>query len=199
MGNIKRFVGMNYHRNGVGGYGAVVTIFESAETGRMVATSIDPPTYGAESKAEAPRRPSQYAIQRLGFKEAYIEAYLDAFARSTVVVTVEQVNEGDTKTAWRGADYYGPEIAREWRRRCMESLIWPGQPGHDPALEQFHEDMPHVTFPLPRPEGYAPTEQESADIKAFLDRADDVEQFVVRENYPLESNEWAEEREKALR
>ena len=36
-------------------------------------------------------------------------------------------------------------------------------------------------------------------IKAFLDDADDVEAFVIRESYPLEADEWAQERESGLR
>ena len=48
-------------------------------------------------------------------------------------------------------------------------------------------------FPLPRPAGFIPTEEQSAIIKAFIDTAEVEDLIAVERDYPLEADEWVEE------
>lgn len=50
-----------------------------------------------------------------------------------------------------------------------------------------------TTFPLPRPDGHVPTEEESADIKSALDVADARTTAAIAASYPLEWDEWCDE------
>jgi hypothetical protein len=66
--------------------------------------------------------------------DEWVDAWVNAMATRTVVVSPLDVTE-----TWRGADTWGREIAREWRRRCMAGEEWPGQGDYDPAMEWYDE------------------------------------------------------------
>jgi len=49
-------------------------------------------------------------------------------------------------------------------------------------------------FPMPRPNGFTPTEEQSTAIKAALSTRGDAECLAIARAYPLEADEWYDER-----
>lgn len=126
--SVKRFIGMSFHRNGIGGHGALVTIFEDKENGKMVATTLLPDM----DESLTPRNPDD--------PTAWAEQWVSIFAENTVVLTVEQIAAGDVATGWRGADTWGRDIAREWRRRNVDNEVYQSEAGgYDPAMEWYED------------------------------------------------------------
>lgn len=55
------------------------------------------------------------------------------------------------------------------------------------------------SFPIPRPDGFIPTQEQSADIKAALDYADAPQAALIEAHYPLEWDEWNAEADSGQR
>lgn len=97
-----RVVAQEYHRNGIGGAGFIVSLVDwqlpfgggETPTPHFVAITLPGPD-GDESK-----------MQRAVFIE------------QTMVLSIDQLMRGDVSGAWRGSDYVGPAVADAWVERC---------------------------------------------------------------------------------
>lgn len=131
---VKKIHQQAYHRNGIGGHGAVISLFEvEGEKGLFVATSLVP-------DLDESLTPSAFQIERYGEQEAYVEQWLQRFATDTVALNVEQTARGNIAFAegnsWRGADHYGRDLARAWRATCLNGER---DFSYDPATEWYDE------------------------------------------------------------
>lgn len=102
---IVRVIRQNYHRNGIGGAGFVVSLVEWPEA--------------AETARAAGSRCSVFLAVSFDTDDDA------AMCESTAVVNLGQVIEGDIDSAWRGADYVGPAVVAAWRK---------AEAAHDRAL-----------------------------------------------------------------
>jgi hypothetical protein len=132
---IKRIIEQAYHRNGVSGHPAVVSLFEDEENEGVVfvATSLSP------SMCSEALTPDDYMVTRYGEKEAYVEQWLRRFTTDTVVLNVERLAEGNIRfgaNSWRG-DVYGRELAEAWREKQLADTRYGGS--YDPALEWYND------------------------------------------------------------
>lgn len=132
MKYVKRVISQSSHRNGVGGAGFVVTLFEAVDNeGVFVAISM------------RPDRPDEavpdYAIASYGIRDAYIQHERNDFAAHTAVLNVDETANGNIEFAggnsWRG-DNFGYEIADAWRAQCLADAI-----PYDPFLERYHDEV----------------------------------------------------------
>jgi hypothetical protein len=124
VGNsVKRFIAQRYHRNGVSGDGAVVTEFvPKGATYHLIAVTLMPEFNDSLTPSGGDSAPP----------DEWVRQWVSVFATRTVVITPTDVTE-----PWRGADLWGPEIAHEYRRRCMEATNeWDR---YDPAMERYND------------------------------------------------------------
>lgn len=138
---IKRLIAQDYHRNGVGGYGTVVTIFEpepyeeGEDLGVFIAMTIAPEFVGDYV-------PDSYSVKRDGYRKASIEKRIRHFCAATYAVNIEKAAAGDVGFAegnsWRAGDHWGPGIAAAWRDKCLASDFIP----HDPFDDEDYLDQP---------------------------------------------------------
>lgn len=103
-----RVVAQDYHRNGVGGVGFVVSLVEwsdpEAPTPHFVAISF----YGDPDETQDDPR-----TRRALFVEHTAVLQIDLL--SAGVIEMYNAPQGN---AWRGADYVGPSVADAWQARC---------------------------------------------------------------------------------
>lgn len=118
---IKRIIAQDYHRNGIGGNGTIVTIFEpepeeGIPAGPFLAMTIDPELVGDHVPTESRVK------YRGGFVAADEQSRLIQFAANTYAVHLGMAVDGDiefTSNSWRAGDHWGPGIAEAWRDRCV--------------------------------------------------------------------------------
>lgn len=97
---VKRIISQDHHRNGSGGAPFVVTVFEPADQrGRFVAMSFG--------------------------------STFDEFREHTGVVNLSLLPDVEFAhgNSWRGADHYGPDIARAWQEKCKSGQSHGGDGG----------------------------------------------------------------------
>lgn len=146
---VKRVIEQASHRNGVGGHPAVISLFTvdgiegKDDDGKdivFVATSLLP-----DLCAET-LRPDAYSIGRYGEQAAYENQWLNRFAVDTVVLSIPETVKGNIAfgagNSWRGADDFGPDLARAWREKQLSDTRYGGP--YDPALEWYHVDHPET-------------------------------------------------------
>lgn len=125
---VRRFIDQRFHRNGIGGDGAVVTAFVSSDGQHLIATTLTP--YLNDDLTPPTYRADWYTLA-----EPWVDRWVDAFQTRTVVI-----DPADPMRPLRGSDFWGHEIANEYRRRVIAGEMWPGQgEGHDPAMEWYDE------------------------------------------------------------
>ena len=114
-------IAQDYHRNGVGGVGFVVSLVKWPEAlrGDFVAVSF----YGGEPPED----------------EDTPDVRGDTFAMHTAVLNVPLLAMGvidmyakPQGNAWRGADKIGPLVAKAWRDRCRAEGYDPFDPDWNP-------------------------------------------------------------------
>lgn len=119
-----RIVKQDYHRNGIGGEGFIVSLVDWPDAGKGLATphfiavsfpSPDPSTTREEQKE-------------------YMRSH-------TAVLSIDQLMVGDIENAWRGADRVGPAVVEAWEAICRlgtahTSSGTPETHGYDPFEQQ---------------------------------------------------------------
>jgi hypothetical protein len=103
-------IAQDYHRNGIGGVGFVVSLVQWPEAGRdtFVAVSF----YGDQGDEGASPR------HRMGEFQSHT-AVLSVDLLSKKVIDMFATPRGN---AWRGADYVGPAVAAAWREHCRTGI-----------------------------------------------------------------------------
>lgn len=94
-----RVVKQDYHRNGIGGDGFVVSLVEWKEpetaTPHFVAISFFAEDTGLTREVQA-----------------------ETFRAKTAVLSLDDLMVGDIENAWRGADRVGLAVVDAWVKRC---------------------------------------------------------------------------------
>lgn len=126
---VKRIISQASHRNGVGGAPGIITLFEAyGHRGQFLAVTIDPGTEVPDTIAVGTE--ADYRMRR--------------FAEHTIVLKMDETVAGNIAMAegnsWRGADYYGMDIARAYRDRKREGDEW--MDGYDPFDETWKPAEP---------------------------------------------------------
>ena len=128
MGNVKKIHSQRFQRNGVSGDAAVVTAFTSSEGEYLIAVSLTP-------HLNSDLTPIAHYGGETATQERFIDRWVSAFCVRTVVV-----DPADPTSAFRGADYFAPEIAQAWRALCQSGKAHGSdQTGYDPATEWYDE------------------------------------------------------------
>jgi hypothetical protein len=123
--NIKRVISQASHRNGSGGAGFIVSIFEPDDVedryeGPFVAISMDPDMYSVPL--------SQIDIQHYGsVRAAKVARKLREFETHTAVLNIAETVNGNIGFAegnsWRGTTW-GRGLAEAWRDACLEGRAY---------------------------------------------------------------------------
>lgn len=119
-----RVVKQDYHRNGIGGDGFIVSLVDWPEAGEDLVT----PHFVAVSFTDPDSRHER------GEQIEYMRSH-------TAVLSIDQLMVGDIKNAWRGADRVGPAVVQAWETACLDGTAHtlsgtPATHGYDPFEQE---------------------------------------------------------------
>jgi len=109
-----RIIKQDYHRNGVGGDGFVVSLVDWPEAAPESVTSHFVAVSFFASDSTLPR-----------------EEQVEYMRTHTAVLSIDQMMVGNIGQAWRGADSVGPAVTKVWARACMDGTAF-ALPGSKP-------------------------------------------------------------------
>lgn len=146
--NIVRVISQEYHRNGVGGAGTVVSLFEpyfdpsdyepgEAPSGVFIAMSVSPDR--RENPTTVWSRPG-VKVTAAEKRKAITEHKMRDFATHTYAVSLDMANDGNIRfmeNSWRAGDHWGPGLAEAWRKQCKARDEY--GPGYDPFAAEPEE------------------------------------------------------------
>lgn len=120
-----RIIKQDYHRNGIGGDGFIVSLVDWPEADEKAVT----PHFVAVSFPDPDSRHER------GEQIEYMRSH-------TAILSIDQLMVGDIDNAWRGADMVGPYVVKAWEAACRAGTahVPPGsspQVGYDPFTQDL--------------------------------------------------------------